>query len=302
MKKWLFILGVLLWTSCFDDKGNYDYIDLGGLTVDGIITDQWYELFAYSDTLKIPIEIHSTRYTEGEEPYTYEWKFMSQSSQTWDERNEPIDYTVSREKNLAIVPQLTAGEYFGFFIVTDTILGLQEKVDFFVRLRTTVSEGWMILCEEKGEARLDWIMNLTEAEERISRNIWKGNNFKLGKPYGLSYARTRPKMSNRYVFTENGTFNLDGEDAHVGEENDVRWIFGDSPDIVHGRAAEVAFARGNKLDMIITRDGNLYARNPLSTGDIYGFPINVTSDGQRFEVAPYWTSFRCSRGRERYHL
>ena len=144
MKKWLFILGVLLWTSCFDDKGNYDYIDLGELTVDGIITDQWYELFAYSDTLKIPIEIHSTRYTEGEEPYTYEWKFMSQSSQTWDERNEPIDYTVSREKNLAIVPQLTAGEYFGFFIVTDTILGLQEKVDFFVRLRTTVSEGWMI--------------------------------------------------------------------------------------------------------------------------------------------------------------
>ena len=57
MKKWLFILGVLLWTSCFDDKGNYDYIDLGELTVDGIITDQWYELFAYSDTLKIPIEI-----------------------------------------------------------------------------------------------------------------------------------------------------------------------------------------------------------------------------------------------------
>lgn len=58
------------------------------------------------------------------------------------------------------------------------------------------------------------------AEDRISRNIWKGNNFKLGKPYGLSYARTRPKMSNRYVFTENGTFNLDGEDAHVGEENE----------------------------------------------------------------------------------
>lgn len=71
----------------------------------------------------------------------------------------------------------------------------------------------------------------------------------------------------------------------------------------HGRAAEVAFARGNKLDMIITCDGNLYARNPLSTGDIYGFPINVTSDGQRFEVAPYFGHRSgCSRGRERYHL
>ena len=113
MKKWLFILGVLLWTSCFDDKGNYDYIDLGELTVDGIITDQWYELFAYSDTLKIPIEIHSTRYTEGEEPYTYEWKFMSQSSQTWDERNEPIDYTV-REK-FGYCPAIDSRRVFRFF-------------------------------------------------------------------------------------------------------------------------------------------------------------------------------------------
>ena len=288
MKKWLIILGVLLWTSCFDDKGNYNYTDLGELTVDGIMTDSWYELFAFSDTLKIPVDIHSTRYPNGEKPYTYEWKVMSSSSQTWDDRGQTIDYTVSRKKDLGVVLQLKAGDYFGFFIVTDTILGLQEKVDFFIRLRTTVSEGWMILCEEDGEARLDWVMNLTEEEDRISRNIWKDNDFKLGKPYGITYGRTRPKQSNRYVFTENGTFNIDGEDAHVGEENDVRWVFGDSPDFVYGKAAEVAFARSNKLDMMITHDGDLYVRNPMSVGDIYGFPINVTSDGQRFEVAPYF--------------
>ena len=288
MKKWLFVLGVLLWTSCFDDKGNYTYIDLGELTIDGVMTDSRYELFAFSDTLKIPVEIHSTRYLNGEEPYTYEWKVMAQSSQTWDEKAEPIDYTVSREKNLQTILQLKAGDYFGFFIVTDTILGLQEKVDFFIRLRTTVSEGWMILCEESGEARLDWVMNLTEEEDRVSRNIWKDNDLKLGKPYGISYGRTRPKQSNRYVFTEMGTFNIDMEDAHAGEENDVKWVFGDNPDVVHGRTSEIAFARGNKLDMLITDDGNLYVRNPMSVGDIYGFPINVTSDGKRFEVAPYF--------------
>lgn len=72
MKKWLIILGVMLWTSCFDDKGNYDYIDLGELTVDGIITDSWYELFANEDTLKIPVEISSSRHANGERPYTYE--------------------------------------------------------------------------------------------------------------------------------------------------------------------------------------------------------------------------------------
>lgn len=56
---------------------------------------------------------------------------------------------VKREKFGYCPCQLTAGEYFRFFIVTDTILGLQEKVDFFVLLRTTVSKGWMILCEER---------------------------------------------------------------------------------------------------------------------------------------------------------
>ena len=173
MKKWLIILGVMLWTSCFDDKGNYDYIDLGELTVDGIITDSWYELFANEDTLKIPVEISSSRYANGERPYTYEWKFMSLNNETLDKEDNPIDYTLSREKDLNSVIKLNAGEYFGFFVVTDTILGLQEKVDFFVRLKTKTSEGWMILCEVDGEARLDWVMNMTESEDRVFRDIWK---------------------------------------------------------------------------------------------------------------------------------
>ncbi|MFR4038901.1 MAG: hypothetical protein ACLTZT_14940 [Butyricimonas faecalis] len=56
---------------------------------------------------------------------------MSQSSQTWDERNEPIDYTVSREKNW-LLSRNWQQESISVFIITDAILGLQEKVHFFV--------------------------------------------------------------------------------------------------------------------------------------------------------------------------
>ena len=45
-----------------------------------------------------------------------------------------------REK-FGYCPAIAAGEYFGFFIVTDTILGLQEKVDFFVRLENDRERG-----------------------------------------------------------------------------------------------------------------------------------------------------------------
>ena len=287
MKKWLIILGVLLSVSCFDDKGNYDYADLGEVTIEGIATDRWYELFAYSDTLKIPVKITSTRYTNGEEPYTYAWKFTKLNAPTMDEQDNPIDYTISREKNLAYVPAFSAGDYNCFFVVTDTILGLQKKVDFFVRLRTAVSEGWMILCEENGEARLDWVMNLTEKEDRISRNVWADNELKLGKPYAI-FSAYFLRGSNRYVFTENGTFNIDAEDAHVGEDNNVKWAFGDAPDVVHGLATEVAIQRNNSLDLLVTRDKNLYVRDLYLVGSIYGFPINYTSDGKRFDVAPYF--------------
>ncbi len=205
-----------------------------------------------------------------------------------DEQDNPIDYTISREKKIwhtfrPLVPEIITA----FFVVTDTILGLQKKVDFFVRLRTAVSEGWMILCEENGEARLDWVMNLTEKEDRISRNVWADNELKLGRPYAI-FSAYFLRGSNRYVFTENGTFNIDAEDAHVGEDNNVKWAFGDAPDVVHGLATEVAIQRNNSLDLLVTRDKNLYVRDLYLVGSIYGFPINYTSDGKRFDVAPYF--------------
>lgn len=287
MKTWILIIwGAFLLASCFDDKGNYEYTELGEMTVTGINTDEWYEVFAFSDTLDIRVDIQSTRYTNGEEPYTYQWKLETTGDKT-HQGDTVLDYTVSREKNLHIVPTLKAGEYYGFFIVTDTLLGLQEKVDFFVRLKTSTSEGWMVLCEEDGEARLDWIVNLTDSTDRIYRDLWRDLDVKLGKPYGLASAYSFRK-SNRYVFAENGTFNIDKDDAHVGEDNNVKWQFGDAPDILHGLATEIAVQRNNWLDLLVTREKNLYIRNAMQPGTIYGFPVNRTADGNRFDVAPYF--------------
>ncbi len=286
MKKWMLILGVLIWTSCFDDKGNYDYIDLGEMTISGIATDRWYEAFAYSDTLNIPVKIESTRYKNGEEPYTYQWKLMKTNDETRDEHDVPFDYIISREKDLKVVPQLVAGDYTGFFIVTDTLLEVQQKVDFYLRLKTPTSEGWMILCEQEGETRLDWIIPLTDTSESIARDIWSKLDYKLGKPYAIASAYWL-QGSNRYVFTERGTYNIDAEDAHVGDDNDVRWRFGDIPEVVHGLATEIAIQRNYRLDLLITRDKNLYVRNPSQVGSVYGFAVNQTADGKRFDVAPW---------------
>lgn len=284
MKRWmLMIWGVLLFASCYDDKGNYDYVDIGDLTITGIESDRWYELFAFSDTLYIPVEILSNRYVNGEMPYTYEWKLEGANDKTHS-GDTVLDYTLSREKDLRIVPMMNAGDYFGFFIVTDTILGLREKVDFFVRLRTSTSEGWMILCEQEGKARLDWISNISETEDRIYRDLWGDLDVDLGKPFGISFSNYS-SWNNRYVFVENGVFNLDKDDAHVGEDNDIRWRFGEQPDRIQGAANLIAL-RNTFSDLLITRDKDLYKRE-MPKG-IYEFPINRTDEGERYDVAPFF--------------
>lgn len=284
MKRWmLMIWGVLLFTSCYDDKGNYDYVDIGDLTITGIESDRWYELFAFSDTLHISVEIRSTRYVNGEMPYKYEWKLEGANDKTHS-GDTMLDYTLSREKDLHIVPMMNAGDYFGFFIVTDTILGLREKVDFFVRLRTSTSEGWMILCEQDGKARLDWISNVNETEDRIYRDLWGDLDVDLGKPLGLSFAYY-PSGTNRYVYVENGVFNLDKEDAHVGDDNNIRWRFGDQPDRLQGAANQIVW-RNNSRDLLISRDKELYIKG-IDPKEIYGFPINRTTGGERYDVAPF---------------
>lgn len=284
MKRWiLMIWGVLLFASCYDDKGNYDYVDIGDLTITGIESDRWYELFAFSDTLHIPVEILSTRYVNGEMPYKYEWKLEGANDKTHS-GDTVLDYTISREKDLHIVPMMNAGDYFGFFMVTDTILGLREKVDFFVRLRTSTSEGWMILCEQDGKARLDWISNISATEDRIYRDLWGDLDVELGKPFGLSFAHY-PSGTNRYVYVENGVFNLDKEDAHVGEDNNIRWRFGDQPDRLQGAANQIVW-RNNSRDLLISRDKDLYIKGTNSSA-IYGFPINKTVGGGRYDVAPF---------------
>lgn len=286
MKRWmLMIWGVLLFASCYDDKGNYNYVDIGDLTITGIESDRWYELFAFSDTLYIPVEIRSTRYVNGEMPYKYEWKLEGANDKTHS-GDTVLDYTLSREKDLHIVPMMNAGEYFGFFIVTDTILGLREKIDFFVRLRTSTSEGWMILCEQDGKARLDWISNISETEDRIYRDLWGDLDVDLGKPFGISFSYFM-SYTNRYVFVENGVFNLDKEDAHVGEDNNIRWLFGDQPDRLQGAANLIAF-RNSDRDLLITREKELYVKGLFDPSAIYEYPVNRTAEGERYDVAPFF--------------
>ena len=66
------LLSIVLFTSCFDDKGNYDYIDINEVTISGFEAST-YTVISYIDTLRINPDVKGTLSSKDED-FEYSWK------------------------------------------------------------------------------------------------------------------------------------------------------------------------------------------------------------------------------------
>ena len=283
----LFLVLTCLFISCYDDKGNYDYVDINEVEISGIAQDKFYEKIAFVDTLKLYPEIKGSLYGSDADKYTYEWKIIPASANKTGDEEDSLDYVVCREKNLVYPIELAAGDYRCSFIVSDKESSVLWHQFFYMRVKTLTSEGWMVLCDRNGESRLDIIFNVNEQEDLIAHDLWKDREFKTGKPYNLVFTYNL-NGSGRFLICENGTFNLDVDDLHAGEENDLRWIFGTSPSRVDVRASGLSqFANKMRYWVVVDKQGDLYSNNTSDVGSVFGFPINMVDGTTAFEAAPF---------------
>ena len=289
----LYLFLSLLATACYDDLGNYKYTDLNNVTVDSIHSNQWYEKYTYADTLRIE-PVLSLALGGTEDHLEFEWKLMPLHAR-YNNDSIPVEeqkagYIIGREKNLAYPLKEKPGEYAGFFYVKDTQTGISYKTDFYVRLRTAVSEGWMVLCEEAGKARLDMISYTSANEKLISHNLWKNLDFDLGKPHKLVYNYNRTLGTSRLVYCDAGTFNLDPETLQPSEENNMRWQFSENPDKVEIVGGATTMNSGTRRELVVTSEGELYWRkyDDIATGAQFTFPVNkLKNSNEFFKVSPH---------------
>ena len=139
------LLIVVLITSCYKDKGNYDYTSIGDIEISGFEDD--YSLIAGVDTLRILPEI-TTLYNESNLEYT--WLI-------YDAGNE-ID-TLSKEKNFEYVFG-KSGSFTLFFYVKNTENGYYVHTTATIESATMYSKGHYILKETAdGNTDIDLITN-----------------------------------------------------------------------------------------------------------------------------------------------
>lgn len=143
----IFFLFLLL-ASCTEDLGNYDYIDLKEIEFKNIESEM--TALSFSD-LVIEPELGDIN----ESNYLFEWKVIR--------RDGDMQTTVIGEgKNLNYSVKLPPALYSLIYTVKEKEATVFSRKMVDLRVKSITSEGWLVLCDDNGNARLDIHSKVTD--------------------------------------------------------------------------------------------------------------------------------------------
>lgn len=135
------LLGLVLLTACYEDKGNYDYKELTEVQISGI--DEKYTVYV-DEMFNVPVEV---TYKNGTlKDVSYEWRINGE--------------VIYREKDLNVVVDFPVkpGLYADFSVI-DNETGIKTMKKFTVNVSTPYYNGWLILSDEGTYSTLSYIRN-----------------------------------------------------------------------------------------------------------------------------------------------
>lgn len=294
MKKTFFLssliagLGLI---ACSDDIGNYNYTDINEVSIDteapGCVEEgKTYEFIAYVDKFNFDPKINSTFGITDESAYEYEWRVIPQSAD-WNEVDES-KITIARTRKLDFTVNLPPRRYSAFFNVTDKSTGVTWTTQFNLQISSLTNEGWLVLCNEDDKCRLDLIYNRNATEDIVSRDILQ-NKDELGKPERILFSRYTTNIAETMLVTDKDTYCLDHNDLHAGEDNSLRWRFGNSSHPVRIKASAISnySGSGENLWVVIDENDDVYTLAVGTDGAFFEYPVSLIQGQEAFTPAPF---------------
>ena len=226
MRNILFVLTIFMAvvvSGCFDDKGNYDYHEINELQVTGLPGEMQMK-YRNVDTLRVTPGIEATA-DDGSMPdrYSFKWEAVSQPK-VGD--IQTTSYVIGEERDLNYFVELPDGEYDVNCLVKDTITRVTWKGSFKLKVTTQLNEGWLVLSDVNGYARLD-LISMSAKEDLVVRDLLrdapqlKGPK-RINTVFDMYYLQwgTDPRF---YLITETTTATLDVDTYEWDDGNDIRY-------------------------------------------------------------------------------
>lgn len=275
---------VFVLTACADDKGNYDYHDINEVTVEGVPSNDVMTKVAFIDHLTIDPKISSSFGIDDEDNYEYTWIILP-FGKDFNQIDDIDACTFSHSKSIDELVTWSPGDYSVFFKVKDRSNGLTTIRSFKLRVKSTTSEGWLVLCDDGGKPRMDVIFNVSDKEDLIAHDLWQNNDFNPGAPKRIIYNYQLNETSTLLV-TDKSTYNLDVTDLHYGEDNELIWRFGATPEYVRVAASAKSQFSVSNFWIIIDDKGEVYSLD-INNNGLFEFPLNKIDGKTEFKAAPF---------------
>ena len=160
------LLFIPLISSCFDDKGNYDYHEVAEITIEGL--PELLEVVGGAEHIVAAPTVKSSLegiITEDNPNFTFTYKMELKSGGTivngayWG-----VTLNKNGRKDVDTLATFAANTYLCMFIVTDVRTGRETAKLFDIKVTSPTYEGWMVLCNEgaQNRVRLDMISVLSK--------------------------------------------------------------------------------------------------------------------------------------------
>lgn len=284
LKQILGLAAVLLTFSCTKDLGNYDYQEINAVDFSGI---QPAYAVLVGDTLQIKPVLKFTKDATGnEDNYTYEWFGLKREQLS----NVNTKITIANTKNLDMAISILPGDYKTYYVVTDKKTGVAYTTTFQLKVETAVSEGWLVLNDINGAARLDMISKIKDKYTPIT-DVLKTTESGLqlrGKPLDVYCYAYQYNDYGIYVSTDQSTDRVDQNTFKWKNTLNLKYEFVASiPDDFHAdffSAIQEPSVSG--VSYLFAKNKVYYYLNTFSIR--YGLPINlVRGETLAFNAAPF---------------
>ena len=298
MKRFKYILLLfmpLLW-SCFEDKGNYDYHEVGEIVIEDI--PDMIEVLSNADRIVITPKVISTvegEIKDGDPNYEFIYRFDLKRGSI----NRPDPWVVlnpSGSMNLDTLATFPSNSYIGWFIVKDLRTDIETYKTFDVNITSPTFEGWMVLCNEGDDNRVRFDMISRISADRITPVHDIMTDLGLPECTNATQLGLLPSLYAQgdaiYIFSETGSYGINASTF----ETDESWNVKNNLFIIPPKADPVAFVSlntgwmvDNMLRFCVTADGNAFAKTESSFGASFELPINTSVRGgnPEYRVAPY---------------
>lgn len=278
------LLATALLTACYKDKGNYNYVAINEITIEGLRDTTVLQGQPYKLTPNIIATIDKTGDTT---KYTYKWTAIGPGNLLPTERVKQLGtgYTLNMP-TVTLLPTTWAV----FFFITDKETGVTWRASYNLTVSTSVYEGYLLLTDVNNKTRLD-MLSYRNGSFVLMKDVLTSVGSTIppqGKPIQVVSYNYDPSMWGVYLLTETQTSKVQPDNFSWNFTYDIKYEMsaGSVP-----ATFKAKYLRGGGLSLhsawMVGEDDNLYYYLRVNQVKM-GLPVNIESGQTKpFKVAPY---------------